>query len=211
MAFGQKGGHSIRPRGANIRSTPIGHCMENYLEGFHISVHPALSRAVDVKAYRTVFSPAVRQTAWACDGDLAFAEGAIRGESGQIAADYWWIYPNLMLNVYPWGISVNVVLPEAIGRTKVISKATSPILPSARAARVARSTPWKWKTRPSWRPCSAARPPRASTAGAAIRPRKSRARITFTACLRRRWREDRVLHTRCIRRALGGSLSARMQ
>jgi choline monooxygenase len=96
--------------------------VENYLEGFHIPyVHPALSRAVDVKAYRTqCFHWAVRQTAWAREGDIAFAEGAIRGETGRIAADYWWIYPNLMLNVYPWGVSVNVVLPEAIDRTKVI-------------------------------------------------------------------------------------------
>ncbi len=96
--------------------------VENYLEGFHIPyVHPALSRAVDVKAYRTQCFPwAVRQTAWAREGDLAFPEGAIAGEAGRVAADYWWIHPNLMLNFYPWGLSVNVVLPEAIDRTRVI-------------------------------------------------------------------------------------------
>jgi choline monooxygenase len=37
----------------------------------------------------------------------------------RVAAYYWWIFPNLMLNFYPWGLSVNLVQPEAINRTRV--------------------------------------------------------------------------------------------
>lgn len=36
-----------------------------------------------------------------------------------IAGYYFWLFPNLMLNFYPWGISVNVVKPLAVDRTRV--------------------------------------------------------------------------------------------
>jgi len=32
---------------------------------------------------------------------------------------YGWIFPNLMLNCYPWGVSLNRVVPEAIDRTRI--------------------------------------------------------------------------------------------
>jgi choline monooxygenase len=37
----------------------------------------------------------------------------------RIAAYYAWIFPNLMLNFYPWGLSLNRVVPEAIDRTRI--------------------------------------------------------------------------------------------
>ncbi|MEM8930292.1 MAG: SRPBCC family protein, partial [Acidobacteriota bacterium] len=37
----------------------------------------------------------------------------------EIAAYYYWLFPNTMLNFYPWGLSVNVVRPLAVNRTKV--------------------------------------------------------------------------------------------
>src|SRR5204862_6796780 len=36
-----------------------------------------------------------------------------------VAAYYYWLFPTTMFNVYPWGISVNVVTPLAVDRTKV--------------------------------------------------------------------------------------------
>jgi choline monooxygenase len=36
-----------------------------------------------------------------------------------VAAYYYWLFPNLMLNFYPWGLSINVVKPLAIDRTRV--------------------------------------------------------------------------------------------
>ena len=29
----------------------------------------------------------------------------------KIAAYYFWVFPNLMLNFYPWGLSLNKVIP----------------------------------------------------------------------------------------------------
>ena len=41
-------------------------------------------------------------------------------DSGQRVAVYWfWLFPNLMLNIYPWGVSVNVIKPLAVDRIKV--------------------------------------------------------------------------------------------
>ena len=37
----------------------------------------------------------------------------------RIAAYYFFLYPNLMFNFYPWGVSINVVRPLAVDRTKV--------------------------------------------------------------------------------------------
>ena len=37
----------------------------------------------------------------------------------RVAAYYWWVFPNVMLNFYPWGLSLNVVEPLAPDRTRV--------------------------------------------------------------------------------------------
>ena len=36
-----------------------------------------------------------------------------------MAAYYWWLFPNTMLNFYPWGLSLNFVQPLAPDRTRV--------------------------------------------------------------------------------------------
>ncbi|MDH3711488.1 MAG: hypothetical protein OER04_16460, partial [Cyclobacteriaceae bacterium] len=36
-----------------------------------------------------------------------------------VAAYYYWVFPNMMFNFYPWGLSVNVVRPLALDRTRV--------------------------------------------------------------------------------------------
>jgi choline monooxygenase len=97
--------------------------VENYLEGLHIPfVHPALNRALDMRGYRYELGPAsVLQLATARAGDAAFEPPPGTPEHGQrIAAYYWWLFPNLMLNFYPWGLSVNVVQPLGPARTRVI-------------------------------------------------------------------------------------------
>ena len=38
---------------------------------------------------------------------------------GEIAARYFFVFPNLMFNFYPWGLSVNIVKPFESGFTKV--------------------------------------------------------------------------------------------
>jgi choline monooxygenase len=72
---------------------------ENYLEGFHIPfVHKSLNEIVDYGTYTTeTFRYSSLQTGF--DGD------------GAIAGRYLFVFPNLMFNFYPWGVSVNVVRP----------------------------------------------------------------------------------------------------
>lgn len=80
---------------------------ENYLEGFHIPyVHQGLNAAVDYGSYTT---------------DLYRFASVQTGldENGSVAARYLFIFPNLMFNFYPWGISVNIVRPVAVDRTIV--------------------------------------------------------------------------------------------
>ena len=82
--------------------------VENYLEGLHIPfVHKALNEALDGGSYETrLFRHSNVQLA--------------RSKDGGPAAQYWWIFPNLMLNFYPWGLSLNVVEPLALDRTRVL-------------------------------------------------------------------------------------------
>jgi choline monooxygenase len=36
-----------------------------------------------------------------------------------VAAYYFWVFPNMMFNFYPWGLSVNVVEPVSVGECRV--------------------------------------------------------------------------------------------
>lgn len=80
---------------------------ENYLEGFHIPfVHKSLNEIVDYGTYTTeTFRYSSLQTGY--DGN------------GSIAGRYLFIFPNMMFNFYPWGISVNVVRPVSPVETVV--------------------------------------------------------------------------------------------
>jgi len=95
---------------------------DNYLEGFHIPyLHAALADAVDYGAYRTeLFAHANLQVGIAAGGEEAFALPPGHADEGQaVAAYWWWLWPNTMLNFYPWGLSINVVKPLAVDRTRI--------------------------------------------------------------------------------------------
>ena len=97
--------------------------VENYLEGLHIPfLHPGLTQTLDLGGYRYEQGRWCNlQLATARDDEPAFDPPAGSPEHGQrIAAYYWWVFPNLMLNVYPWGLSVNLVLPLAPAKTRVL-------------------------------------------------------------------------------------------
>jgi phenylpropionate dioxygenase-like ring-hydroxylating dioxygenase large terminal subunit len=96
--------------------------VDNYLEGFHIPyVHASLATTLDYGAYAVELSRyGVLQLGIAQQGETAFRQperNAGRGHA--IGAYYFWIFPTTMFNVYPWGISVNVVTPLAVDRTRV--------------------------------------------------------------------------------------------
>ena len=95
---------------------------DNYLEGFHVPyVHGALAGVLDYSSYRTeIFDWCNLQVGVAQGGEDTFdiPESSPDHEQ-EIAAYYFWLFPNLMFNFYPWGISVNVVKPLGPERTKI--------------------------------------------------------------------------------------------
>lgn len=95
---------------------------DNYLEGFHIPfVHKSLNRVIDYHAYETILFPHGNlQLGIAKEGELVFdiPEGA-EDHGRQVAAYYYWIFPNMMLNFYPWGLSLNIVQPQGKDHTRV--------------------------------------------------------------------------------------------
>lgn len=95
---------------------------DNYLEGFHIPfIHAGLAGALDYGNYRTeLFEWCNLQVGIASDAEEVFDVPASSPDHGQrIAGYYWWVFPNTMFNFYPWGLSVNIVKPLAVDRTKV--------------------------------------------------------------------------------------------
>ena len=100
---------------------------DNYLEGFHVPfVHPALAKTIDYASYRTELFPwSSVQVAQAATAKDAF-------DGSNVAAYYFFLFPNTMLNFYPWGLSLNVVVPLAVDRTRIVYR-TWVMDPSRRA------------------------------------------------------------------------------
>ena len=95
---------------------------ENYLEGFHIPfVHADLNAVIDYGNYTTeLFEWSNLQVGFAKDAVDCFAIPENSPDHGKyIAAYYFWVFPNMMFNFYPWGLSVNVVEPRAPDHTVV--------------------------------------------------------------------------------------------
>ena len=87
--------------------------VDNYLEGYHIPiVHPSLFREIDYQKYRTE----TRVNYSIQHAPLKRPE-RIRGDG---EAAYFWIFPNLMLNVYPDNFSTNLIVPIAHDRTLTV-------------------------------------------------------------------------------------------
>lgn len=88
--------------------------VDNYLEGYHLpSVHPGLNRELDYNAY------VVEPYAWHVR-QFSPIRGAQPGDATPrryqearegLTTDYFWIFPNWMLNCYPDNVSLNIVLP----------------------------------------------------------------------------------------------------
>ena len=110
-----------RSRDYLVRANWALYC-DNYLEGFHIPfVHTGLNEKLDYGSYRThLFRYANVQVGIARGGESTFDLPASSPDHGQdVAAYYYWLFPNTMFNVYPWGLSINIVKPLAVDRTKV--------------------------------------------------------------------------------------------
>lgn len=96
---------------------------DNYLEGFHIPfVHPDLNQALDYKNYTDILRDHYTlQVGYSDESEDCFELPDDHIDHGRyVAAYYYWIFPNMMLNFYPWGLSLNVVRPLSLNQTKVI-------------------------------------------------------------------------------------------
>jgi len=88
--------------------------VDNYLEGYHLpSVHPGLNRELDYNAYVVEpYETHVRQFSPIRGAQAGDATPRRYQESQEgRTTDYFWIYPNWMLNCYPDNVSLNIVLP----------------------------------------------------------------------------------------------------
>lgn len=95
---------------------------ENYLEGFHIPfVHAALNAALDYGEYNTELYPkaSLQLGIGKTDKDCFDLPADSVDYGTNVAAYYFWVYPNLMFNFYPWGLSVNIVNPISVNKTRV--------------------------------------------------------------------------------------------
>ncbi|KIC94696.1 aromatic ring-hydroxylating oxygenase subunit alpha [Flavihumibacter solisilvae] len=95
---------------------------ENYLEGFHIPfVHSGLNAVLDFGEYSTeIYRYSSLQLGIGKKGDSCFDLPASSPDFGKyVAAYYYWVFPNMMFNFYPWGLSFNLVQPLSPGECKV--------------------------------------------------------------------------------------------
>lgn len=110
-----------RSRDYLVRANWALYC-DNYLEGFHIPyVHSGLNEKLDYGSYTTeLYKYCNLQLAFAKRGEECFTLHETSLDYGnEIAAYYWWVFPNMMFNFYPWGLSINVIRPLAENLTKV--------------------------------------------------------------------------------------------
>lgn len=95
---------------------------DNYLEEFHVPyVHSTSLAELDYGEYRTeLFELGTLQVGITKSAADAFALPDDHPDCGaNVAAFYFWLFPNLMLNFYPWGLSLNLVRPLGPTRTRL--------------------------------------------------------------------------------------------
>ena len=94
--------------------------VDNYLEGYHIPiVHPGLMKELDYARYETEtrrFYSLQRSPIKPREGGRLRRDP--RGEEGD--AVFCWIFPNLMINVYPGNFSTNLIVPLSPDRTLTV-------------------------------------------------------------------------------------------
>jgi choline monooxygenase len=99
--------------------------VDNYLEGYHIPIaHPGLMREIDYSQYRTdtyrYYSQQFAPIRGMKPEDASERERFYAPGTGLQEALYFWIFPNLMLNIYPDNLSTNLIVPLAHDQTLTI-------------------------------------------------------------------------------------------
>lgn len=97
--------------------------IDNYLEGYHLpSVHPSLNRELDYGSYTTELfeSYSLQSSPIRGPENESTVQRRYSQARGEDVAEYYWIFPNWMLNCYPDNVSLNIVLPVSPERSIAI-------------------------------------------------------------------------------------------
>ena len=87
--------------------------VDNYLEGYHLPlVHPGLSKVLDYRNYQNEL-----YDWYSCQRSPIDASG---GPYASGTAHYYFVHPNMMLNILPNRLQTNIVLPVAHDRCEVV-------------------------------------------------------------------------------------------
>ena len=87
--------------------------VDNYLEGYHVPhIHPELNRMLDYRSYSTTCAR------WSSLQHSPLESTEALYGSGE--ALYWFVWPNIALNVLPARVQVNSVLPLQDDRCRVV-------------------------------------------------------------------------------------------
>jgi choline monooxygenase len=95
--------------------------VDNYLEGYHIPIaHPGLMREIDYSQYRVethrYYSRQIAPVKPKAPGENG---GRVYGSPGEEAL-YVWVFPNVMLNLYPNNLQINRILPLSQEKTLTV-------------------------------------------------------------------------------------------
>lgn len=90
--------------------------IDNYLEGYHIPIaHPGLFKEIDYDQYRVeafgTYSKQYAPIRPAREGEIQGRDRRYVREEGEAQALYYWVFPNVMLNLYPDNLQINIILP----------------------------------------------------------------------------------------------------
>jgi choline monooxygenase len=99
--------------------------LDNFLEGFHVGfVHPSLAPALDLADYthhlhRWSSVQVAAAPAGAREDELLVPPPGAPHAGRRVAGYFFWLAPGTMVNVYPWGLSLNLVQPLTPDRTRI--------------------------------------------------------------------------------------------
>ncbi len=87
--------------------------VDNFLEGYHLPhVHPGLSKVLDYRAYDTeLFAWHSLQSSPLRNSSALYGDGQ---------AFYYFVYPNVMLNILPGRLQTNRILPLGPDRCRIV-------------------------------------------------------------------------------------------
>ena len=94
--------------------------VDNYLEGYHIPVvHPALHKELEYEQYRVELHRYYSLQQAPIRAGRA-GNRHYQPESADDEAQYYWVFPNLMLNIYQGQLQTNLVLPRGPDSCEVV-------------------------------------------------------------------------------------------